>query len=206
MRARLSAVSLASPRPPRVASARELSRGGQPLVGFRGVSLCLGADPPCVSNGSRGRLSLVAGAACGAATSSSSASSSAALSRPLIEVCRAPWGPMGPQPRGCACARAAVAALAERALSAPAASSASPHARPCSRPAVLSCGTSFPARSACADRRLRSSRCVQAAGAARWLSWTACAAGGLTAGGRAASVAWAHTQKQASYDSACPVW
>ena len=92
-----------------------LVRGGQPLVGFRGSSLCIGADPPRVSNGSRGRLSLVAGAACGAATSSSSSSSSAALSRPLIEVCRAPWGPMGPQPRGCACARAAVAALAERA-------------------------------------------------------------------------------------------
>ena len=57
-------------------------RGGQPLVGFRGSAVCIGADPPCVSNGSRGRLSLVAGAAGGAATSTSSASSAAALSRP----------------------------------------------------------------------------------------------------------------------------
>ena len=105
---------------------------------------------------------------------------------------------MGPHPGTVARARAAMAALAERAHVAHIQRTRRPQRQPprapCSRPAVLSRGTSYRTRSACAGHRSRSSRCVQAAGAARWLSWTACAPGGSATGGRAASVAWAqHT-------------
>ena len=56
----------------------------------------LGLTPPHGSNGSRGRLSLAAGAAGGAATSKSTASSSMASSRPPSSRCAAPVGPHTP--------------------------------------------------------------------------------------------------------------
>ena len=152
MRAWPSAASSASPRPLRVASAREPSRGRQPLVGFRGSAVCVGADPPpreqwlprsTLACGRRGRrrsdLNIVGIVSGG-------------LVETFISTLGAPrpMGPLDPTPWPWHAGQwpwlRSLSAQRSRAFSAPTAGSASPRARPCSRPAVLSCGTSYALR------------------------------------------------------------
>ena len=120
--------------------------GSPPRVGGRGRLFAEGVTPPRPA-----RLSLVAGAAGGSATSRSTASSTASSSTPPSSRCAAPKGaPWDPTPwpshaRGELPWPRSLSAHRSRAPSAPAARSASPRARPCSRPAVLR--TSYARRS-----------------------------------------------------------